>query len=180
MDKILQPLTTIAHSSLGLLAANLEKVTADALGGVSEEVSGPAVKLAGHTANLIARFLDLHQITTAITPILADGDQLAAMRGSWRMFDTEFIVRQCSLSFGNADSRILGPILNSFGNWLNDVGMDMAANPIDQLAFCVDAALARAESTTTGRRSILSLIPRTAYLSSQVMRLLVSCNKNHC
>lgn len=154
------------------MAVNFEKVTADILGGLSVDVSRPIVQLSAQVGQLLARFLDLHQITTAIGPILAEPEQLAAMRTSWRMLDINFIVRQCKMACECPD-QIVDPALASFGTWLNEVSSDTAAHPVEQLATCVDGALARAESSLNGA-GIHTLIPKASYLTSQVMRLLVS------
>lgn len=172
VDKILSPIPPSAHAALGIMAVNFDKMTADSLGGLATEVSRPIIELSAQVGQLLARFLDLHQITTAIGPILAEPEQLGAMRTSWRMLDVNFIVRQCMTACDCSD-QIVEPVLGSFGSWLNEVGADMAAHPVEQLAMCVDGALGRAEASLNSA-NIRTLIPKASYITSQVMRLLVS------
>lgn len=172
MDKILAPIPPNAHAALGMMAVNFDKMTADSLGGLATEVSRPIIELSGQVGQLLARFLDLHQITTAIGPILAEPEQLAAMRNSWRMLDTSFVVRQCMMAC-DCSEQLLEPGLAAFGNWLNEVGADMAAHPVEQLAVCVDGAVGQAEAALNGV-NLRAIIPKASYLTSQVMRLLVN------
>ena len=89
------------------------------------------------------------------------------------MLDVSFIVRQCVAACECAEA-VVDPALQSFGVWLADVGSDPHIHPVEQLAGCVDSALARAESTFQGLMSVRGIIPRATYLTSQVRRLLVS------
>lgn len=177
MDKILGPIPPNAHAALGMMAVNFDKMTADILGGLATQVSRLIIELSTQVGQLLARFLDLHQITTAIGPILAEPEQLAAMRTSWRMLDVNFIVRQCMMAC-DCPEQSVEPALGSFGTWLNEVGADMAAHPVEQLAMCVDGALGRAEASLEGA-GILTLVPKASYLTSQVMRLLVRFDHWH-
>ncbi|BEI94607.1 uncharacterized protein CcaverHIS019_0701790 [Cutaneotrichosporon cavernicola] len=170
VDKILGPIPPNAHAALGIMAANFDKMTADSLGGLATEVSRPIIELSGQVGQLLARFLDLHQITTAIGPILAEPEHLAAMRNSWRMLDANFVIRQSTMASGCSE-QLLEPAIRSFGNWLNEVGADLAAHPVELLAMCVDGAVGQAEATVNGS-DIRAIIPKASYLTSQVMRLL--------
>lgn len=49
---------------------------------VPPEIAGPVVDMSVHVGRLLSRFLDLNQITTAISPMLANLDQLQTMRNS--------------------------------------------------------------------------------------------------
>lgn len=145
-------------------------MNAETLRTLSTEVSRPIVEMSSHVAHLLSRFLDLHQITTAIVPILANPDQLAAMRASWRMLDASFIVRQCAMACDCSEA-ILEPSLAAFDVWLAEAGSDPSIHPVEQLAACVDSALSRAE-LAPGVGTPRMLIPRAVFLTSQVMRLL--------
>ncbi|KLT38355.1 hypothetical protein CC85DRAFT_316205 [Cutaneotrichosporon oleaginosum] len=170
VDKILAPIPPNAHAALGMMAVNFDKMTADILGGLATEVSRPIIELSSQVGQLFARFLDLHQITTAIGPILAEPEQLSNMRNSWRMLDTNFVIRQCMMAC-DCSEELLEPALAAFGNWLHEVGANMAAYPVEQLAMCVDGAVGQAEGLLMGS-NIRAIIPKASYLTSQVMRLL--------
>jgi hypothetical protein len=100
------------------------------------------------------------------------------MRNSWRMLDANFVIRQCTMAC-DCSEQLLEPALAGFGNWLNEVGADMASHPVEQLAMCVDGAVGQAEATLNSS-NIRAIIPKASYLTSQVMRLLVGCHSKLC
>jgi hypothetical protein len=170
VDKILAPITPATHASLGLLAVNFEKMNVETMRTLPPEIAAPVIEMSGQVGRLLSRFLDLNQITTAINPILANPDQLAAMRNSWRMLDMGFITGQvkqaCDCSEG-----VLEGSLAAFESWLNEVGADPRGHAVEQLAACVDHSIDIAEKAGLGSK-LSVLIPRASYISSQVMRLL--------
>jgi len=171
VDKILTPITPTTHASLGLLAVNFEKMNVETMRTVPPEIAGPVCDMSVQVGQLLSRFLDLNQITTAISPMLANPEQLAAMRNSWRMLDTGFIVRQVKQAC-DCPETVIEPALSTFETWLNEVGTDPRNHPVEQLAACVDSNLALAEKAGRNTPNLSALIPRASYISSQVMRLL--------
>jgi hypothetical protein len=171
VDKILSPITPTTHASLGVLAANFEKINVETMRTLPPEIAVPVVDMSGHVGRLLSRFLDLNQITTAINPILNNPDQLQAMRNSWRILDNSFLVRQVKQACDCTEA-VIETALVAFETWLNEVGMDPRNNPVEQLAACIDNNLAAAEKAARNVPALSVFVPRASYISSQVMRLL--------
>jgi hypothetical protein len=84
------------------------------------------------------RFVDLHQITVALNPILSNPDQVRDMLIAWDGLNTASLADQCALS-GNCEQDLVNQLLSDFHLWLEDA--QSSSRAIDRLGEWIEKAV---------------------------------------
>lgn len=188
------------------LANGLEEIVERSLENFDESFAGPKIELTVRAAHLIrelhpfsphanrsadgtVRFLDLHQLSSALTPILGSATEVRSMINAWSHIDIDNLTDQCALSC-NCNQKVLGDILEEFRTWLVDIDGNgvIAAR---RLGAWADKVLHEFQIGSRGPQLPLrvyvlppiqertyadmhSLVIRTGFITSQIMRDFVS------
>lgn len=121
------------------------------------------------------RFLDIYQVTQALTAVLTNQKQLADMRRSWQSVDFESVRNQCALVCNCRHEDLVQMLEVDFVTMLND--LTKTNEPVLHIMTWADQCCERLmggrgpdDRTTMSSRSVLI---RWGYVTSQVMRDLV-------
>ncbi len=132
------------------------------------------------------RFLDIYQVTQALSTVLTNQKQLADMRRSWQSIDFESVRNQSALVCNCRHEELVQLLEVDFVQLLN--GLPKSSEPVGEVMIWADNCCERLmgggprgsgsglsgngeERSTLSSRSILI---RWGYVTSQIMRDLVS------
>lgn len=195
MDKLTGPLPKAAE--LRRLGEQMENTMEDCFKTMSSDFKEPIVELTARVAHLFreqrysskvdvhllirpVRFVDLHQLTVALNPILSNPDQVRDMLAAWDGLNIASLADQCALS-GNCEQELVNQLLSDFHLWLEDA--QSRARAIDRLGEWIEKAVSDLGTTVKAQvpfRCVSSetdlgrIVPRAGFLTSQVMRDFVS------
>lgn len=125
----------------------------------------------------LVRFLDIYQVTQALTAVLTNQKQLAEMRRSWTKVDFESVRNQSALVCNCRHEDLVHLLEYEFPQLMETVGQ--TAEPVREVMAWADKCCDRLmggrghgadERNTMSSRSVLI---RWGYVTSQVMRDLV-------
>lgn len=125
------------------------------------------------------RFLDIYQVTQALSTVLTNQKQLLEMRRSWAKVDFESVRNQSALVCNCRHEDLVQLLENEFVVLLD--GLMKSTDPVRDVMAWADKCCERlmggrgsgAEDRTT--MSSRSVLIRWGYVTSQVMRDLVGC-----
>lgn len=131
---------------------------------------------------LVVRFLDIYQVTQALSTVLTNQKQLADMRRSWQNIDFESVRNQSALVCNCRHEDLVQLLEVDFVGLLNS--LQKSTEPVGEVMAWADNCCERLmgghrsvgmsgveERSTLSSRSILI---RWGYVTSQIMRDLVS------
>jgi regulatory factor X len=129
------------------------------------------------------RFLDIFQVTQALSTVLTNQKQLADMRRSWQSIDFESVRNQSALVCNCRHEDLVQLLEVDFVTLLN--GLAKSAEPVGEVMAWADNCCERLMGGNRGaqvpgvteERSTLSsrsMLIRWGYVTSQIMRDLVS------
>lgn len=168
-----------AHSLTGLrqLADKMEKTLLNALEGYGPTFVEPKVELGARFGHLVLRFLDMFQVTQALTTVLSNPKQLSDMQRSWSNVDFESVRNQAALVC-NCRHEDLSQLLEiDFPKMMDAlpttnepvrIVMQWADEVCDRLMG--PRAGAGASEERGGSISSRSILIRWGYVTSQIMR----------
>ncbi|KAF9510815.1 hypothetical protein BS47DRAFT_1373229 [Hydnum rufescens UP504] len=163
-------------SSLRQLADKMEKVLLLALENYGNTFVEPKVELGARFGHLVLRFLDIFQVTQALTSVMSNPKQLIDMSRSWREVDFESVRNQAALVC-NCRHEDLHQLLEvDFVNVLD--GLQASLEPVRDIMVWADTCCERLMGTQGGAlgqeeratMSSRSLLIRWGYVTSQIMR----------
>jgi hypothetical protein len=99
------------------------------------------------------RFLDLHQLTGALTPILNDTDRLQEMITAWNNLNVPYITDQCALS-SCCSPDALDMILGRFQAWLTGCIHLSGGKALEKLMILVERVLSDVKAGQFGLNEI--------------------------
>lgn len=175
-----------ALASLRQLAEKMEKILLLALEGYGNTFVEPKVELGARFGHLVLRFLDMYQVTQALTSVLSDAQQVANMRRAWYEVDFESVRNQSALVCNCRHEDLQQLLEVDFVAVLDGLaanaqlgGIAGSTEPVRDVMnwadMCCERLMGRAgadgeEKSTMSSRSVLI---RWGYVTSQVMRDLV-------
>ncbi|ODO08517.1 hypothetical protein L198_00247 [Cryptococcus wingfieldii CBS 7118] len=170
LDKLTSPCPVTSQCSLRALADNLEAIMEESLGIFPQNFSESKVEMSARVAHLFLRFIDLHQLTAALSPILANQSQVRTMITAWENLDVRNVSDQCALSC-QCQQDVIEAVLQDFYHWLVEAEEYLAQGgyAIDRLGGWVDKML-RDVQAATGGASLSALVCKVGFVTSQVMR----------
>ncbi|KLO18104.1 hypothetical protein SCHPADRAFT_820405 [Schizopora paradoxa] len=180
--QMLSPIPPAALSSLRQLADKMEKILLLALEGYGNTFVEPKVELGARFGHLVLRFLDIYQVTQALSTVLTNQKQLAEMRRSWQSIDFESVRNQSALVCNCRHEELVQLLEVDFVQLLN--GLPKSSEPVGEVMVWADTCCERLmgggprgsgsglpgsgeERSTLSSRSILI---RWGYVTSQIMR----------
>lgn len=170
------PITTL--NSLRQLADKMEKILLLALEGYGNTFVEPKVELGARFGHLVLRFLDIFQVTQALSTVLANQKQLADMRRSWQSIDFESVRNQSALVCNCRHEDLVQLLEVDFVALLNNVSK--SPEPVrDVMSWadnCCERLMGANRNVVTEDRNTLSsrsILIRWGYVTSQIMRDLV-------
>lgn len=95
--QMLSPISAASLGSLRALAVKMEQILLAALEGYGNTFVEPKVELGARFGHLVLRFLDIYQVTQALSTVLSNQKQLIEMRRSWTKVDFESVRNQSAL-----------------------------------------------------------------------------------
>ncbi len=134
---------------------------------------------------LAVRFLDIYQVTQALNTVLSNQKQLSDMRRSWARIDFESVRNQSALVCNCRHEDLVQLLEVEFVSLLDAIAK--SNEPVREVMTWADRCCDRLigntrvnhatpeERTTMSPRSVLI---RWGYVTSQIMRDLVSVNSN--
>ncbi|KAI0036828.1 hypothetical protein K488DRAFT_75815 [Vararia minispora EC-137] len=172
-----QLLSTIpppALANLRGLADKMEKILLFSLEGYGNTFVEPKVELGARFGHLVLRFLDIYQVTQALTTVLTNQKQLSDMRRSWDKIDFESVRNQSALVC-NCRHEDLVQLLEVEFRTLMD-SMIKSGEPARDVMAWADKCCERlmgghsTGSEERGTMSSRSVLIRWGYVTSQIMR----------
>lgn len=130
------------------------------------------------------RFLDIYQVTQALGTVLTNPKQLIEMRRSWQKVDFESVRNQSALVCNCRHEDLVQLLEVEFVGLLDSLGK--SSEPVrDVMAWadkCCERLIGGRTSGSEDRvtMSSRSILIRWGYVTSQVMRDLVSKNVSLC
>ncbi|PCH41203.1 hypothetical protein WOLCODRAFT_70581 [Wolfiporia cocos MD-104 SS10] len=172
--QMLSPIPPASITGLRQLADKMEKILLVALEGYGNTFVEPKVELGARFGHLVLRFLDIYQVTQALSTVLTNPKQLADMRRSWQKIDFESVRNQSALVCNCRHEDLVQLLEIEFVALLDS--LPKSNDPIrDVMAWadkCGDRLMGGRngqidERLTMGSRSVLI---RWGYVTSQIMR----------
>ena len=98
------------------------------------------------------RYIDVHQLTVALSLILSAQKDVQRMLAAWEALDVQPLLDQCALA-SNCDPSLLEPMLKGFHLWLVQVeaAPSRGGKAIESLGKFVDQVLRDAQGSHPGR-----------------------------
>ncbi|OCF35189.1 hypothetical protein I316_03231 [Kwoniella heveanensis BCC8398] len=170
LDKLNSPFPIPAQSSLRALAGNLETIMEGCFASFPREFGEAKIELAVRAAHLFTRFLDLHQLTIALAPILANPGHIRDMLIAWDTLDIRSVSDQCALSC-SCQQDILEQVLADFGAWLAQMesGQTRGVSGAERLSKWVERVITDVKGNVPGV-TVRAIACRVGFITSQVMR----------
>ncbi|KAK4689434.1 hypothetical protein P7C73_g678, partial [Tremellales sp. Uapishka_1] len=169
LDKLLLNIPVATQNQLKGLAHNLENVMEQCFSGYSKEFTDDKIELTVRAAHLLSRFVEINQLTQALSPILASQDQVRSMIFAWESLDMKSVTDQCALSC-NCLQEVLEGILNDFHRWLIDVenAPNRGGKAIQRLGGWINEVVKDIQGS--GNVPLRGLVPRAGFVTSQIVR----------
>ncbi|CAK5262719.1 unnamed protein product [Mycena citricolor] len=176
-SQMLSPITPAALANLRQLANKMEKILLVALENYGNTFVEPKVELGARFGHLVLRFLDIYQVTQALTTVLTNQKQLGEMRRSWQKVDFESVRNQSALVCNCRHEELVQLLEVEFVSLLD--GLAKSTEPVREVMSWADKCCERLmgssrathggpeERSTMSSRSVLI---RWGYVTSQVMR----------
>ncbi|WVQ77706.1 hypothetical protein IAR50_007396 [Cryptococcus sp. DSM 104548] len=170
LDKLTSPFPVTSQCSLRALADNLEAIMEESLSLFPQNYSEGKIELSARVAHLFLRFIDLHQLTAALSPILANQSQIRTMISAWENLDVRNVSDQCALSC-QCQQDVIEAVLQDFYHWLVEAEEYLAKGgyAIDRLGGWVDKMLGDVQAAAGGV-PLSALVCKVGFVTSQVMR----------
>ena len=201
-SQMLSPIPSQALTSLRQLAGKMEKVLLFSLEGYGNTFVEPKVELGARFGHLVCaylflaletssqllhsvRYLDIYQVTQALNTVVTNPKQMAEMRRSWSKVDFESVRNQSALVCNCRHEDLVQLLEVEFTALLET--LQKSQEPVHEVMAwadkCCDTFMASGRTThaapeenrTMNSRSVLI---RWGYVTSQVMRDLVSFSSN--
>ena len=199
---MLSPIAAASLSSLRQLALKMEKILLVALENYGNTFVEPKVELGARFGHLVCespltnlcrdadtqcwvfftvRFLDIYQVTQALNTVLTNQKQLAEMRRSWQKVDFESVRNQSALVCNCRHEDLVQLLEVEFITVLD--ALSKSTEPVREVMSWADKCCERlmgnsrphqAGQDERGTMSSRSVLIRWGYVTSQVMRDLVS------
>ncbi|WVF68476.1 hypothetical protein IAT40_003243 [Kwoniella sp. CBS 6097] len=170
LDKLNTPFPIPAQSSLRALADNLETIMEGCFAAFPREFGEAKIELAVRAAHLFTRFLDLHQLTVALAPILGNPGHIRDMLIAWDTLDIRSVSDQCALSC-SCQQDILEQVLADFGAWLAEMesGQTRGVSGVERLSKWLERVITDIKGNVPGV-TVRAIACRVGFITSQVMR----------
>ncbi|KIP10624.1 hypothetical protein PHLGIDRAFT_115381 [Phlebiopsis gigantea 11061_1 CR5-6] len=170
-SQMLSPISAATLGGLRQLADKMEKILLVALDSYGNTFVEPKVELGARFGHLVLRFLDMYQVTQALSTVLTNPKQLVEMRKSWQKIDFDSVRNQSALVCNCRHEELSHLLEVEFVTLLDS--MSKTADPVrDVMAWadkCCDRLMGgRGEERVT--MSSRSVLIRWGYVTSQVMR----------
>lgn len=194
-SQLLSTISPAALASLRGLADKMEKILLVALEGYGNTFVEPKVELGARFGHLVCtflhscsmrivliffpvRFLDIYQVTQALSTVLMNQKQVAEMRRSWDRIDFESVRNQSALVCNCRHEDLVQLLEVEFRTLMDTV--QKSAEPAREVMAWADKCCERLMSGShggpgeeRGTLSSRSILIRWGYVTSQVMRDLV-------
>ncbi|KAL5507973.1 hypothetical protein ACEPAH_5591 [Sanghuangporus vaninii] len=176
-SQMLSPIPPQALTSLRQLADKMEKILLLALENYGNTFVEPKVELGARFGHLVLRFLDIFQVTQALSTVLTNQKQLADMRRSWQLIDFESVRNQSALVCNCRHEDLVQLLEVDFVALLNNISK--STEPVGEVMAWADNVCVRLMGAPRGpvtgveERSTLSsrsILIRWGYVTSQIMR----------
>lgn len=117
----------------------------------------------------------MFQITQALSSVLGNGQQIADMRRSWSEIDFESVRNQCALVCNCRHDDLVQLLEVDFVAVLDNLVAGASLEPVRDIMNWADLCCERLMSGGEKSMSSRSVLIRWGYVTSQIMRDLVSC-----
>ncbi|OBZ76593.1 Transcription factor RFX3 [Grifola frondosa] len=173
-SQMLSPIPPASLAGLRQLADKMEKILLVALDSYGQTFVEPKVELGARFGHLVLRFLDIYQVTQALSTVLTNQKQLMEMRRSWQKVDFESVRNQSALVCNCRHEDLVQLLEVEFVSVLE--GLGKSADPVRDVMAWADKCCERLmggrgnagdDRATMSSRSVLI---RWGYVTSQVMR----------
>ncbi|QRW16033.1 RFX-like transcription factor daf-19 [Rhizoctonia solani] len=163
-SQVLAPIPPQALTSLHLLVA---------LENFGSTFVEPKVELGARFGHLILRFLDIFQVTQALSSVLTNPKQLSDMRRSWRDIDFESVRNQSALVCNCRHEDLVQLLEVDFTTLLDSLAA--SSEPVRDVMAWADGCCERLMGARTNGQeratmSSRSVLIRWQYVTSQIMR----------
>lgn len=182
-SQMLSPIPPPALTSLRQLADKMEKILLAALEGYGNTFVEPKVELGARFGHLVLRFLDIFQVTQALSTVLTNPKQLSDMRRSWLAIDFESVRNQSALVCNCRHEDLVQLLEVDFVALLDN--LPKSNEPVREVMAWADECCERlmgANRSAGGedktQMSSRSVLIRWGYVTSQIMRDLVSLDNS--
>ncbi|KZS97588.1 hypothetical protein SISNIDRAFT_521649 [Sistotremastrum niveocremeum HHB9708] len=174
-SQMLSPIPPPALTSLRQLADKMEKILLAALEGYGNTFVEPKVELGARFGHLVLRFLDIFQVTQALSTVLTNPKQLSDMRRSWLAIDFESVRNQSALVCNCRHEDLVQLLEVDFVALLDN--LPKSNEPVREVMAWADECCERlmgANRSAGGedktQMSSRSVLIRWGYVTSQIMR----------
>ncbi|KAI0347564.1 hypothetical protein BDW22DRAFT_1321542 [Trametopsis cervina] len=172
-SQMLSPIAPASLAGLRQLADKMEKILLVALDSYGNTFVEPKVELGARFGHLVMRFLDMYQVTQALSTVLTNPKQLIEMRRSWMKVDFDSVRNQSALVCNCRHEELSHLLENDFVQLLDS--LSKSADPVrDVMAWadkCCDKLMGgRPNGEERATMSSRSILIRWGYVTSQVMR----------
>ncbi|KAF9009051.1 hypothetical protein BDQ17DRAFT_1448955 [Cyathus striatus] len=174
---MLSPIGATSLSNLRQLALKMEKILLVALDNYGNTFVEPKVELGARFGHLVLRFLDIYQVTQALSTVLNNHKQLAEMRRSWQKVDFESVRNQSALVCNCRHEDLVQLLEVEFVTLLDS--LSKSNEPVREVMTwadkCCERLMGGSRATSNGveergTMSSRSVLIRWGYVTSQVMR----------
>ncbi|KAF8341398.1 uncharacterized protein EI90DRAFT_3116538 [Cantharellus anzutake] len=176
-SQILTQIPPPTLTSLRSLAERLERSMLAALEGYGNTFVEPKVELCARFGHLLVRFLDIYQVTQALSSVMSMSNprQLIDMARAWREIDFESIRNQAALVCNCRHEDLQQLLEVDFAQVLD--GLQSSLDPVKDIMTWADSCCERLLNGSGGilgeeraTMSSRSLLIRWGYVTSQIMR----------
>ncbi|KAL0950021.1 hypothetical protein HGRIS_010029 [Hohenbuehelia grisea] len=172
-SQMLSPISTQSLQSLRQLANKMEKILLAALENYGNTFLEPKVELGARFGHLVLRFLDIYQVTQALTTVLTNQKQLTEMRRSWSKIDFESVRNQSALVCNCRHEDLMQLLEVDFVALLDQ--LFKSTEPVRDVMVWADKCCDRLMvggrgNEERGTMSSRSVLIRWGYVTSQIMR----------
>ncbi|KAF8592343.1 hypothetical protein K439DRAFT_1503084 [Ramaria rubella] len=175
-SQILAPIPAHSLTSLRQLADKMEKILLLALENYGPTFVEPKVELGARFGHLVLRFLDIFQVTQALTTVLSNHKQLSDMRRSWNNVDFESVRNQAALVCNCRHEDLVQLLEVDFVKMMD--ALPSTNEPVRTVMAwadeCCDRLMGQRNNNCGGEDrgtlSSRSVLIRWGYVTSQIMR----------
>ncbi|KAI0320833.1 hypothetical protein OF83DRAFT_1052326 [Amylostereum chailletii] len=173
-SQLLSSIPASSLASMRQLADKMEKILLVSLENYGNTFVEPKVELGARFGHLVLRFLDIYQVTQALTTVLTNQKQLSEMRRSWDKIDFESVRNQSALVCNCRHEDLVQLLEVEFRQLME--GMAKTAEPVRDVMAWADKCCERlmgghsVNGEERGTMSSRGVLIRWGYVTSQVMR----------
>jgi len=173
-SQMLSPIPSASLTGVRQLADKMEKILLVALEHYGNTFVEPKVELGARFGHLVLRFLDIYQVTQALSTVLSNPKQLSEMRRSWSKIDFESVRNQSALVCNCRHEDLLQLLEVEFVTILE--GLAKSGEPIRDIMSwadkCCDRLMRNGRNAMEDRSTLSSrsVLIRWGYVTSQIMR----------